>query len=696
MSTSKSKTKGKEVLEAILGQPVPGFGIGNPTEADVACFYMWLKDDSKAAKRAYNTSEEKESLCTKVADTIMVHWRENNPEVILMTRRSVRRKVQYLINKRVLPLMHKTSLLEKKNETKLLDQVQKFLNTFDIESQTVRQTTASPDKENEPSKAKRKKEDPDYIPNEAADEIEGQRQRNRFDYPQFIEIGLRYGLSNNVLSNLLNSLLVDMGIEDPSLFVSPGKVGLMKYKHERHLRAMHKLKTGYKFLGFDGKKSSIKVEKNQTEVVDKQTIICQAARMFVAHFCPQKGKGINVATGIYETLKKTDSEDTVLSISADGCFANTGVSNGAIRNLEVMVGRPLQWFICLLHLVELVFRDTFIAIDGNLKSPNDYIGPIGEQISGDEGLVQTKMVNFEPIKGMVPDIYADYCNNNDVQMLHRKCLLVQQGPGADKYLKISDAKPGKVNSSRWVTTATNILCLYIQTEDPSDNLILLVKYVLRVYAPIIFQIKCDWQFYYGAQHYFNLLKYSRDLFQEEEDRPELLEVTLKVLTTNSYSIHPENMILRMLYDDNPEVQEKALKIIQQQRNKKKNLNFRKFLKPKLINFEATSYLELIDWNNYKPRMLTSPPILSEYSIQDIKTKNFGKDLLMVPCHSQHVERFVYLTSLAGQNVVGHDKREAYILNKVESTSKIPTSASKQVWKEVSAEKVKRNLFPDSE
>ena len=690
------KSKGQQVLEAVCGPPEPGFGVGNPTDSDVVRFWLWLKEDSKSAKRIYNTSSKKDSFFTQLADTIMVHWRENDPEVVLMSRRNVVRKVRCLITIRVDPLQAKTNLLKKENDMKLLDQVQQFQSTFDIQYNAVRKP-ASPDKENEAeeaSKAKRKKDDPEFVP--YFDELEDLRKRNTLSYPQFIEMGLRYGLSNNVLANLINSICVDMGIEDEALFVSPEKVRQLKEKHERHLRARHRLKTGFKFLGFDGKKSSIRLEHNQTEIAEKQTVICQATRQFVKHFIPPNGKGISVASGLHETLKDHESENTLCCISADGCYVNTGVTNGAIRNLELILGRPIQWFICALHLVELEFRHVFIAADGDLKSPNDYSGPIGADISGDEGLVRSKMIRFKAISGKVPVIYADYCKNNDVETLHGYCLLVQQGPDADKYLKMSGKKPGKVTASRWVTTATNILCLYIQTEEPSDSLILMVRYVLNVYGPMIFSIKCNWQFYYGPEHYYNLLKLSRNLFQD--DHPDLLKVTCDVLTTNSYWIHPENMLLRMINDENPEVQEKALQLIQKQRIKKKNINFRKFTKPnaKFINFEAQSYTELIDFDQYKPRMYTSPPILNEYSIQDIKTKNFGKDLLMVPCHSQHVERFVYLTSLASQNVVGHEKREAYILNKVESTSKIPTSATKEDWKRLSAEKVKRNLFPDEQ
>ena len=63
-----------------------------------------------------------------------------------------------------------------------------------------------------------------------------------------------------------------------------------------------------------------------------------------------------------QVLKKYDSTETLLSVSADGCPANTGNTNGAIRLLEELLGRPVQWLICTLHQNELIFRHLFIAL----------------------------------------------------------------------------------------------------------------------------------------------------------------------------------------------------------------------------------------------------------------------------------------------------------------------------------------------
>ena len=74
----------------------------------------------------------------------------------------------------------------------------------------------------------------------------------------------------------------------------------------------------------------------------------------------------------------------------------------------------------------------------------------------------------------------------------------------------------------------------------------------------------------------------------------------------------------------------------------------KFRKPgKFINFQAKSYDELIDFKQFKPSLYSSPPLFKDHSIKDIKTKTFSEDIMKVLGHSQHVERFVYVTSQAG-------------------------------------------------
>lgn len=42
-------------------------------------------------------------------------------------------------------------------------------------------------------------------------------------------------------------------------------------------------------------------------------------------------------------------------------------------------GRALAWLICLMHMIEIIFKDLFFAIDGKPSGPDSYTGDIGKK-----------------------------------------------------------------------------------------------------------------------------------------------------------------------------------------------------------------------------------------------------------------------------------------------------------------------------
>ncbi len=50
-------------------------------------------------------------------------------------------------------------------------------------------------------------------------------------------------------------------------------------------------------------------------------------------------------------------------VGMDGCPVNTGTHTGAIRMLELLLGLPLQWVICGLHLNELLWWHILFTAD---------------------------------------------------------------------------------------------------------------------------------------------------------------------------------------------------------------------------------------------------------------------------------------------------------------------------------------------
>ena len=63
----------------------------------------------------------------------------------------------------------------------------------------------------------------------------------------------------------------------------------------------------------------------------------------------------------------------------------------------------------------------------------------------------------------------------------------------------------------------------MSSESPSDSLTDLVTYVVKLYAPVWFQIKVFWACSEGARHVWQLIKYSRYL------KPELRSIVDEVV-----------------------------------------------------------------------------------------------------------------------------------------------------------------------
>ncbi|GBL96396.1 hypothetical protein AVEN_43714-1 [Araneus ventricosus] len=105
--------------------------------------------------------------------------------------------------------------------------------------------------------------------------------------------------------------------------------------------------------------------------------------------------------------------------------------------------------------------------------------------------------------------------------------------------------------------------------------------------------------------------------------------------------------------------------------------------PPKINFLATDYIEIINWNTIT---LSPPPLLRRFMNQEIWSKvqsggtaaerNFDK----FPCHAQAVERCVKLVTEASQKVVGSNSRDGFIRTALISRSSMLSFSSKSYFK----------------
>ena len=165
-----------------------------------------------------------------------------------------------------------------------------------------------------------------------------------------------------------------------------------------------------------------------------------------------------------------------------------------------MIGRPLQWVVCLLNYVELPMNHLLTLHTGQTKGPRCQEGSLASQFYN---LQQELMLDFTRISGKVEeDIDKCVLQNQDIRYFYHLCMGVQKG---FQYLfgTLGQRKiplPSQVHEARWINTASAIMRLYIQSEDPSVPLVRLVSIIVQWYGPLMFAIKTNPHIVNGAIH----------------------------------------------------------------------------------------------------------------------------------------------------------------------------------------------------
>ncbi|GBN50888.1 hypothetical protein AVEN_140979-1 [Araneus ventricosus] len=360
-----------------------------------------------------------------------------------------------------------------------------------------------------------------------------------------------------------------------------------------------------KGLYFHGRKDSTLIEervdtKRYTTKAKEEhlSLIEEPGSRYITPLSPSFGTAKRISAtiiGYFEGITRDLSR--VLAIGCDGAYVNTGLKSGVIRCLELKLGKPLQWVICLMHFNELILRHLFEMLDGPTNGPKSYSGNIGKSLLICETLPVT---TFKIIDGELPTT-----DRRDLSKYQLYLLEISQVVrlGNCSY-ELSRHNPGTLSHSRWLTTANRVLRLYVSSPAPSLKLKQIAEFVMKVYTPNWFNIKSKHSLKDGAKQVWNTISRSRYLSQDIKD------VVDGVICQNPLSAHPENILLCMLKDERPHIRELAARRIIKSRESSSNVKSKHpFLPPKL-NFEAADYTEMNDWSSIT---ITSPPILRDIS-----------------------------------------------------------------------------------
>ena len=370
----------------------------------------------------------------------------------------------------------------------------------------------------------------------------------------------------------------------------------------------------------------------------------------------------------------------------------TGYRSGCIRILEELCGRPLTRAICLLHTNELPLRHVFMEIDGTTKSPDAFSGPIGSLL--DEVVSYWGVTSFTRIVDTkFLDNLLNYPNkvvedlSTDQYYAYRICMGVMTGEIPED---LSWMEVGPLCHSRWLTLGCRILRYYVSVDDPSEPLRLLAEYCIKVYFPSWFHIKKNKYLTDGPKNFHFMVDRIMKL-----SHPKIRNIALHYLEINSFHAHPENILLSMCSDEDARIRNvavnKILKIrgnldnvtreegnlfqrdfrggfidVEEDDNEVRvqNIEIRPFKPPKIYR-NAKSYYKLVDMRD---EFLTEPPILINYTDEEIIDIRKNRLILKHPCHSQAVERAIKVVSEASSQVVGFKRRDGHIRQKLKSRS----------------------------
>lgn len=231
----------------------------------------------------------------------------------------------------------------------------------------------------------------------------------------------------------------------------------------------------------------------------------------------------------------------------DSTAAMTGIHRGAIRYIEVNLGRAEFWKICMFHMIELPPRKLFERLDGKSDGPQGPGGPLGHALRSLNNNLKPS-VNFDTIESDVPDDIDEKLFNGkqDLKLLLVYVRAVATGEIEEKYL--TTILP-EMNVVRWRTTFIRFLRLYIQTENPPPELIIMVHFIQKSYAPICFEIVLHPYIEYGTYHFFNYLK----LAKASSSRETWEIISKHFAPVNSYWSHPENLLFCGIGKENKHV-----------------------------------------------------------------------------------------------------------------------------------------------
>ncbi|GBN13632.1 hypothetical protein AVEN_173304-1 [Araneus ventricosus] len=187
-------------------------------------------------------------------------------------------------------------------------------------------------------------------------------QNRPVSLPSIAVVGDRCGVSDQAVAAIASSFLHDVGLttsNNSDLVVDEKK--LRREKAKIRFQALSEAQAlPLKGLYFDGRKDSTLIEERiDTKIYKRKAkqerlyLIEELGPRYITHLSPSFGTAKQISATIIGYFKGiTRDLSQLLAIGCDGTSVNIGWKSGVIRCLELKLGKPLQFVICLLHFNE--------------------------------------------------------------------------------------------------------------------------------------------------------------------------------------------------------------------------------------------------------------------------------------------------------------------------------------------------------
>ena len=526
-------------------------------------------------------------------------------------------------------------------------------------------------------------------------------RRNYLDLSNTAAASLRYGVSSTASAALCSSFLADLikgkvlPPEYEYLAVDKSKVARAKERVMKESRAKDEERNQDEVISgifADGRKDKTKVlvedattGRYHQRIVKEEhvSVTSEPDGRYLFHFTPEPATRSSKparqeALALYEWMVEHGVDETVLVIGGDSTNPNTGRKGGMLTHLEKFLDRKCFWVVCMLHTTELPLRHLFTALDGKTNSKDGWTGPIGKKLEKINDL--KRVLTFEPIPGIeelveIPDDVVRNMSTDSSQCYRLLCAL------RDGCLSqtLANMRCGSLCHARWLTLGEAIMMLYMSEHGLDGEVyrkfILIVKYVSQVYFQIWFDIKVKHSIVDGPYHILTLLRLVRQ--QSEEVR----EIVIPYVRSGAWFAHPEAILVSLLSSPVPEERKFAVDQILTIRGDSDlgDISVRERVTP-LLNIEATTLIEMIDWDREK---IYEPVFTCKLTQSELtKVLESPLDIPYYPLHSQSTERAVKQVTEAAAAVCGPEKRDGYVRARVAHREIMPVFQSKKDLKQL--------------